>query len=43
MTVRLNEEGKPVQVGAQIHIGGNESYVSMCRRHFKKSLDFSGE
>lgn len=41
MTVRLNEEGKPVQAGEQIHIGGNESYVSMCRRHFKSSLGFS--
>ena len=40
MTVRLNEEGKPAQAGEQIHIGGNESYVSMCRRHFKSSLGF---
>ena len=38
MTVRLNEEGKPVRAGEQIHIGGNESYTSMCRRHFKSSL-----
>ena len=38
MTVRLNEEGKPLQAGEQIQIGGNESYVSMCRRHFKSSL-----
>ena len=39
MTVRLNEEGKPLQAGKQIQIGGNESYVSMCRRHFKSSID----
>ena len=38
MTVRLNEEGKPVRAGEQIHIGGNESYTSMCRQHFKSSL-----
>ena len=41
MTVRLNEEGKPLQAGEQIQIGGNESYVSMCRRHFKSSLGLS--
>ena len=38
MTVRLNEEGKTVRDGEQIHIGGNESYTSMCRQHFKSSL-----
>ena len=38
MTVRLNEEGKPLQAGQQIQIGGNESYVSMCRTHFKSNL-----
>ena len=41
MTVRLNEEGKPLQAGEQVQIGGNESYVSMCRRHFKSSLGLS--
>ena len=41
MTVRLNEEGKPLQAGEQIQIGGNESYVSMCLRHFKSSLGLS--
>ena len=41
MTVRLNEEGNPLQAGEQIQIGGNESYVSMCRRHFKSSLGLS--
>ena len=41
MTVRLNEEGKPLQAGEQIQIGGNESYVSMCRRHLKSSLGLS--
>tara|TARA_A100001015_G_scaffold118507_1_gene131417 strand:+ start:173 stop:760 length:588 start_codon:yes stop_codon:yes gene_type:complete len=41
MTVRLNEKGKPLLAGEQIQIGGNESYVSMCRRHFKSSLGLS--
>ena len=33
--LRLDETGKPVIMGAQIAIGGNERYVSVCRRHFK--------
>jgi thymidine kinase len=35
MTVRLDEEGKAIRQGSQIEIGGNERYVSVCRRHFK--------
>ena len=38
MVVRFDSEGKPVCAGDQIQIGGNETYVSMCRRHFKESL-----
>ena len=38
MVVRLDEQGNPVRAGAQVQIGGNDSYVSMCRRHFKESL-----
>ena len=38
MVVRLDEQGHSVRAGAQIQIGGNDSYVSMCRRHFKISL-----
>jgi thymidine kinase len=38
MVVRLNGEGQPMHSGDQIQIGGNETYVSMCRRHFKESL-----
>ena len=38
MTVRLNAEGKAQSEGEQIQIGGNERYVSMCRKHFKNSF-----
>ena len=38
MVVRLDETGQPVTSGDQILIGGNDSYVSMCRRHFKRTL-----
>ena len=35
MVVRLDEHGNAIQEGAQIEIGGNDRYVSMCRKHFK--------
>ncbi len=38
MVIRLDEQGNPVQEGAQVQIGGNDRYVSMCRRHFKKNF-----
>lgn len=28
--------GKPVYEGAQIQIGGNESYISLCRKHWRE-------
>lgn len=36
MVVRLDGDGNAVREGSQIEIGGNDRYVSMCRRHFKK-------
>ena len=38
MVLRLDENGKPVSVGDQVKIGGNDIYVSVCRKHFKKQL-----
>ena len=37
MVLRLDASGKPAKHGAQIEIGGNDRYVSVCRRHFKES------
>lgn len=34
MNARIDSDGKIVKEGEQIQIGGNESYVSMCREHF---------
>jgi len=34
MVVRLGADGRPVEQGDQIFVGGNESYVSLCRRHW---------
>ena len=39
MVVRFDSAGNPVRGGDQIQIGGNETYVSMCRLHFKASLE----
>jgi thymidine kinase len=36
MVLRLGEDGQAIREGAQVEIGGNESYVSVCRKHFRK-------
>ena len=36
MVVRLDEQGNAIREGSQIEIGGNDRYVSMCRKHFKE-------
>jgi thymidine kinase len=33
--VRLDEKGNAVTGGDQVQIGGNDTYESMCRKHFK--------
>jgi thymidine kinase len=38
MVVRLDGDGNAVVEGSQIEIGGNDRYVSMCRKHFKQSF-----
>jgi len=36
MVIRLDEDGNAITQGSQVEIGGNDRYVSMCRRHFKE-------
>lgn len=36
MNLRIDEQGEPVRVGAQIEIGDNDRYMAVCRRHFKE-------
>ena len=38
MVVRLDADGKVVSDGAQVVIGGNDQYQSMCRRHFAEHI-----
>ncbi len=37
MVVRQNEQGQALTGGAQVQIGGNETYVSLCRRHWREA------
>jgi thymidine kinase len=37
MVVRQDAQGNVVRDGAQVQIGGNETYVSLCRRHWRKA------
>lgn len=38
MVVRNGPDGKPLHEGAQVQIGGNETYVSLCRRHWRAAM-----
>ena len=37
MVIRLDESGNAITQGSQVEIGGNDRYVSMCRKHFKEN------
>ena len=34
MIVRVSEDGSIIRSGDQVEIGGNERYLSLCRKHF---------
>lgn len=36
MNMRIDEKGNKCEVGPQIQIGGNASYIATCRKHFKE-------
>lgn len=38
MVLRLDRHGNPIKTGEQIKVGGNESYVSVCRKHFRRGM-----
>ena len=38
MVVRQDPQGNTVRAGAQVEIGGNDRYVSLCRKHFKQTF-----
>lgn len=38
MVVRRDAEGRALSEGAQVQIGGNETYVSLCRKHWREAV-----
>ena len=38
MVVRRGPDGRALREGAQVQVGGNETYVSLCRRHWRGEM-----
>ena len=38
MVLRIDAKGHTIKDGSQVQIGGNDRYVSVCRRHFKEGM-----
>lgn len=38
MVIRRGPDGKALQAGDQVQIGGNETYQSLCRRHWREAM-----
>ncbi len=38
MVVRQDEAGNVLTEGRQIQVGGNETYISLCRRHWREAV-----
>ncbi len=39
MVVRQDQDGNTLTAGEQVQIGGNETYVSLCRRHWREAVN----
>lgn len=38
MVIRRDADGRAITEGAQVQVGGNETYVSLCRRHWREAV-----
>ncbi|MEM6887878.1 MAG: thymidine kinase [Pseudomonadota bacterium] len=38
MVIRQGSDGRVLRDGAQVQIGGNETYVSLCRKHWREAV-----
>ena len=38
MVIRQGADGQAITEGAQVQVGGNETYVSLCRRHWREAV-----
>lgn len=41
MVAKMDKEGNPIISGDQIDVGGNEKYVSLCRKHYKEFVSIN--
>ncbi|MEP2028375.1 MAG: thymidine kinase [Paracoccaceae bacterium] len=39
MVIRKDADGRVMTDGAQMQIGGNETYISLCRRHWREAVE----
>lgn len=37
--LRVGSDGIPMYEGAQVDIGGNEKYISVCRKHYTEAIE----
>lgn len=42
MVIRKDANGNVVTSGDQVQVGGNESYVSLCRKHWREAVEDQG-
>ncbi len=42
MVIRQDDQGRALVDGEQVQIGGNETYVSLCRRHWREAVGDKG-
>lgn len=42
MVIRQDDQGRALVDGAQVQIGGNETYVSLCRKHWREAVGDCG-
>ncbi len=38
MVIRTDDQGNVLTTGPQIQVGGNETYVSLCRKHWREAV-----
>ena len=43
MVLRIDAVGNPIKDGRQVQIGGNDRYLSVCRKHFKQEMSRRGD
>ena len=38
MVIRVDAEGRALMEGAQVEVGGNDRYISLCRIHWREAV-----